>query len=496
MKLDYATAMKAGLIKSPLGNKKQWPVLHFGVGGFHRAHQAWALQKLRDRQPEGYGDLGICGVSILPGDIPFVEKFHSQDCLYFVQTFTTEGTMEECLVSAVRALLHPAFHYQDILDRIADAGTRVISFTITEGGYNVDYNKKEFIWSTPEVQQDIKKEGPARTVFGILSEGLRRRRDLGNGAVALMSCDNVQNNGEVLRFALLEFLKKYDPDLIEWVEGHVRFIKTMVDRITPVTAESQKKAFEAAHGFKDDCLVVCEDFFQWVIEDDPSLLAIPYEAMGATLVKDVAPYEKMKLRLLNGGHSLTGLLGELLGYDRIHTAIGDPLIREVYKRYCQQEVMDTLEEIKGVDYERYRLDLERRFANPLINDSTARIISGSTDKLPKFVFPVIEAQLGSVSGHLKWGVLILASWYCYLQSAFVKDQMASVEDLNKASLLALMQSGGVEPANFWDRLGILESIRKGRALGGLFVYYVSHLVDAELEERRAFIQELLDKESQ
>ncbi|UAY56947.1 mannitol dehydrogenase family protein [Arachidicoccus terrestris] len=494
MILNYESALSADLLSLPQKQSKSvvMPIVHFGVGGFHRAHQAWALQNLKNNFREKYADWGICGLCILPGDLPFVEALRVQDCLYFVQSFAADGSRHDVLVSAIKELLHPIKDYAAILDKIASDDTKVISFTITEGGYNVDYDKHIFIWETPSIQSDLKRADTPQTIFRILAEGLRQRMEAGAQGIALMSCDNVQHNGDILRFALLEFLKKFDRDLIIWVEEHVSFVKTMVDRITPVASTQQKNEFAASYGLEDRCLVVCEDFFQWVIQDDPRLKGLPYEAMGATLVEDVAPYEKMKLRLLNGGHSLTGLLGELLGYDRIHTAIADPLIKAVYIHYCQEEVMDTLDEIQEVHYMEYINELVRRFSNPMINDSTARIISGSTDKLPKFVLPVISDQLAAKSRKIKWGMLIIAAWYYYLATAFKRDEMAMVVDQNKETLLELFRTDGFDAGIFWDNGPGLEAVRSSDAAQSLFVAYVQGISNSDIQLRRLFIHQLLE----
>lgn len=494
MILNYKNALSAELIDKAQNRKPDTspPIVHFGVGGFHRAHQAWALQKLQNANGKAYRDWGISGVCIMPQDVAFVEALRAQDCLYFVQSYAADGLREDTLVSAIWELLHPAGDYALILERIAAKETKVISFTITEGGYNVDYKNHTFIWETAAVQNDLKRTGTPQTVFRILAEGLRKRMETAATGVILLSCDNVQHNGDILKFALLEFLKKYDEELIPWIEANVSFVKTMVDRITPATSKEQKAAFTELRHIEDECLVVCEDFFQWVIQKDKRLEELPYAAMGASLVTDVAPYEKMKLRLLNAGHSLTGLLGDLLGYDRIHTSISDPLISRVYRRYCLEEVYETLDEIEDVDYDSYVEQLVTRFSNPMINDSTARIISGSTDKLPKFVIPVMLDQLAAKNGRVKWSTLILAAWYCYLERAFKKNQMTEVIDLDRDELLRAFKSPGFGPSAFIDRIAAVAEIKDSETVRKLFVDYVGKLSQPRNDQKRVFINQLLE----
>lgn len=492
MELNYKNARLREPVLPALLEKTTppYPIMHFGVGGFHRAHQAWALQQLlNDRWPE-YKHWGITGVSVLPQDAAFVQTFRNQDCLYFVQCFAPEGLRDTQLISAIKEMLHVSEDYEAILARIAAPQTRIISFTITEGGYNVDYTTNTFIWDTPVIQTDLLRKEAPKTVFRVLAEGLQKRRAEGGGAVALISCDNIQHNGDVLRLALTAFLKRFDPSMIDWVEQHVAFVKTMVDRITPATTGEQKDAFTRTNNFTDQCLVVCEEYFQWVIEDHPWLSDFPLRDMGATVVEEVAPYEKMKLRLLNGGHSLTGLLGYALGYDRIHTAIKDASINAVFERYCSGEVIPTLDPITAVHYPDYIQQLISRFGNPMINDSTARIISGSTDKLPKFVLPVISDQLKKQTPQFKFGVLILAAWYYYLETAFRKNQMEEVQDLNRELILALFKEPAWNAGQFINRMPMLRELRQQPAVQALFLEYAQALRAGDI---RLLVNQLLQE---
>jgi len=494
MKLNDRNAVSEKLLTKRINRKSvpPFPVLHFGVGAFHRAHQAWAMQNMNG---QGFEDWGITGVCVLPSDKPFVEMLREQDGLYFVQSFSPDGNRNATLVNTIKEILHVEDDYTTIINRIASPETKVISFTITEGGYNIDYNNHVFIWETPTVQQDLGRKGTPKTVFRILAEGLKKRMETGGGDIVLMSCDNIQHNSDILKFALMEFLKRFDTTIISWIAQHVSFVKTMVDRITPAASQVQKDDFSKASGFEDNCLVVCEDFFQWVMQQDPRLAGLPYEQMGVTLVEDVEPYEKMKLRLLNGGHSLIGLLGYAMGYDRIHTSIRDELISTVYQRYCLEEVIPTLDTIENVRYIDYVQKLVDRFSNPMINDSTLRIISGSTDKLPKFVVPVILDSLERNHAQVKWGVLILAAWYYYLDAEFKKNQMQDVSDLNRLLLLKRFQQPGFNAKVFISQIPVLSDLNGHNVVQKLFVRYVEKLSLTDHSAKRDFIQQLVAEET-
>lgn len=226
MVLNYHNARLKGLL--PIGFSKNakppYPILHFGVGGFHRSHQAWALQQLLNKHPAKFSNWGITGVNVMPQDLAFVKALRAQDGLYFVQRYAPEGTQTTELITTIKEILHVAEDYDTILQRIASPETKIISFTITEGGYNVDLSQNRFIWETSTVQEDLKKQGIPKTVFRILAEGLKLRKEACDEGVVLLSCDNVQHNGDVLRLALLEFLHRYDPSMIDRVQQKAAFI--------------------------------------------------------------------------------------------------------------------------------------------------------------------------------------------------------------------------------------------------------------------------------
>ncbi|QEC42568.1 mannitol dehydrogenase family protein [Pseudobacter ginsenosidimutans] len=390
-------------------------VMHFGVGGFHRSHQAYALQQLLQLDPVKYAEWSICGICIMPSDKAFVERVKQQDLLYSLR-ICASGTKEEVMVvDAITELLFGPEQQNEIIHRIAAASTKLISFTITEGGYNIDEASGAFNLQQAEILNDLQPANAAKTVFGFLARGLQKRMSSDGGPITLLSCDNIQGNGDVLKLALYSFVNAYDASLITYLDQQVSFPNCMVDRITPVTTAADRALLETAYGYKDDCLVVCEPFFQWVIEKEKNVQLPPLELVGVDLVEDVKAYESMKLRILNGGHSLTGLTGKAMGYQFIHDAVQDPTIAVLFDLYNVKEVHPSLEPLPGVDYAAYAAKVKSRFANALINDSTDRIISGSTAKIPKFVLPVIQHQ---VSKGIKpvTGALIVAAWWHYLDT--------------------------------------------------------------------------------
>ncbi|HTN37489.1 MAG TPA: mannitol dehydrogenase family protein [Arachidicoccus sp.] len=468
----HTGAFKAARPEVKEGGDSMKVILHFGVGSFHRAHQAWALQNALNNKLTSQDNWAITGVCIMPQDIGFIEQFRRQDCLYFVQTSSPEGKKNTQLVASIKQILHAKEDHQSIITHIVSSDTKIITLTITEGGYNVDFAGNTFLWDNAAIQKDLKREGQPKTIFRFLADGLRKRKEENGAKIVLLSCDNIQKNGDVLKFALLEFLKKYDPNLIPWVVENVAFIKSMVDRITPAATADQKDIFAELNEVQDNCLVICEDYFQWVVQYHPQLTGIPLEEMGATIVEDVEPYEKMKLRLLNGGHSLVGLLGYCLGYDRIHTAVKDKHIDILYDRYARNEVIATLDPIEGIDYEVYLKNLKSRFSNPVINDPVDRIISGSTDKIPKFILPVMENQLSGDSGQIKIGTLVLCAWFYYLNAEFNKNKMQDVVDLQKEQLLSIFQNEEQAQTRFIDWFSLLCVLAKNGNFRSLYEAYM------------------------
>lgn len=413
-------------------------LVHIGIGAFHRSHQAYVLAKLLALNPEQYWKWRIVGVGLMPHDKPLVDAFSKQDNLYILRTVAADDVEEIRVIPSITEMLHAQDDTAAIIERIATKHTQVISFTITEGGYNFDYEKHRFILEQPAIQQDLLRTNRPKTVFGFLARGLDLRRSYGNGQLTLLSCDNIISNGNILKTGLLSFLEAYDPSLKAWADQHLYFPNSMVDRITPVPNERDKVEFEKQFGVRDNCLVLAEDYFQWVIEKGVQDRGFPpLDLVGVTYVDDVAVYERMKLGILNAGHSLVGLLGDALGYQTIHEAVLDPDIALAFEHYCKQEVIPVLAPIPGLSYEDYFERVRHRFSNAMINDSTARIISGTSDKFPKFVLPIIQAQLSSQHPRVQYAALIVGAWWYYLHREMQKNAMEDVNDSAKERFIPL-----------------------------------------------------------
>jgi mannitol 2-dehydrogenase len=385
-------------------------IMHIGVGGFHRAHQALYMDDLF--QQGGDPRWGYCGVGLLQPDVRMRDVMHSQDCLYTLVERSLEGDKARIIGSIVQFLFAPD-DPQTVIERLASPETRIVSLTITEGGYYIDQSTGELDTSHPDIQYDLAHPHEPHCSFGYLLEALDRRRVRGLPPFTLMSCDNIQSNGEVARKMLSAFAELRDPVLRNWLSDTCIFPNSMVDRITPATTDEHRKLVTDKFGIADGWPVMTEAFKQWVIEDAFEHGRPAWERVGAQMTTDVLPYEKMKLRLLNASHQALCYIGMLLGYQLVHETMGDRDIRKLVEKMMDDEVTPVLSAVPGVDLKEYKRTLIDRFANAAIRDQLSRIGIYGSSGIPKFVLPSIEEQLQR-GGPIKLLSFSVASWFRYL----------------------------------------------------------------------------------
>jgi mannitol 2-dehydrogenase len=387
-------------------------IVHFGVGGFHRAHQAAYLDSLMN---EGAAlDWGICGVGVKPADAAMGRALIPQDGLYTLVVKHPDGSLEPRVIGSIVEYLYAPDSPELVLQKLTREQTRIVSLTITEGGYNFNQVTGQFIADEPDVVRDLQPGAAPSTVFGYVVEALDRRRRLGIAPFTVMSCDNIQSNGHLARKVFTAFAALRDPELAAWITENVHFPDSMVDRITPVTTDEDRELLRDRLGIVDSWPVVCEPFTQWVLEDDFNLGRPPFERVGVQLVDDVAPYELMKLRLLNAGHQAIAYFGHLLGHRYVHEAATDPRLVDYVRVYMDAEATPTLLPVPGVDLDAYKSELLTRFANPGIRDTVARLCAESSDRIPKWVLPVIRQNLAT-GGPISHATAIVASWARYAE---------------------------------------------------------------------------------
>lgn len=385
------------------------PIVHVGVGGFHRSHEAFYTDALMNGN--ALQAWGICGVGLREADRKIHDILKAQDFLYTLLIRHPNGRVEHRVIGSIVDFMLSVDDPMAVIERMASVETKIVSLTITEGGYNFDAATGEFCFDHPDVQHDLASPSSPRLIFGYLTAALKKRHDAGLPPFTIQSCDNIQHNGDMARKMLLAFAEQQDPELATWIAEHVCFPNAMVDRITPSTTPADVEYLRSELGVEDGWPVTCEPFCQWVIEDHYSDDRPPWEKVGVQFVSDVTPYEKMKIRLLNAGHSVLGLLGSIHGHSTIDGTMADPLFAKYLRTFMDVEATPMLDPVEGIDLENYKDSLIERFGNSNIKDSLARICSESSAKLPKFLVSTIRENLPR-GGSIEFATLVIAAW-CY-----------------------------------------------------------------------------------
>jgi len=412
-------------------------IVHIGVGGFHRAHQAVYLD---DLCRAGVADWSITGAGVLPGDAAMATALAAQDHLYSLVTRDSHATEVRVVGSIVDYVL-AADDLASLVRLLALPQTRIVSLTITEGGYPVDEASGAFV--PPPVDA-------LPPTFEALARALHARRAEGRGGFTVLSCDNIMGNGATARTATLGVAGMLEPGLADWVERNVSFPNGMVDRITPQTSDADREFLAAEYGLIDRWPVVAEPFIQWVLEDAFAAGRPPYEDAGVLLTQDVRPYETLKLRILNAGHSTTTYLAALVGHVYIHEIMADPLLARFMQRFHDDEVTPSLPAVPGIDVEDYKRVVAERFANPAVRDQVARVCLDGTSKFPKFLVPTIESQLDR-GGEVRLSALALAGWCQYLLGKDDQGRAIALSaDPRLDEAIAFAQASLAEPAAFLD----------------------------------------------
>jgi mannitol 2-dehydrogenase len=384
-------------------------IVHIGVGGFHRSHEACYTDALMEET--GALDWGICGVGLREADRKMRDILSEQDFLYALMFKYPDGRVKTRVIGSIVDFMLSVEDPIAVIEKMAHEDTKIVSLTITEGGYNFNPATGEFNFDNPDVQHDLANPGNPTLVFGFLTAALKKRRAAGLPPFTVQSCDNVQHNGDMTKKMLLAFAGKQDPELAQWIDANVCFPNAMVDRITPCTTPTDIEFLRTEFGVRGAWPVTCEPFCQWVIEDNFSDGRPTWETVGAQFVPDVTPYEKMKIRLLNAGHSVLGLLGSIHGHETIDGAVSDPLFARYLRAFMDLEATPVLDTVEGIDLDAYKDSLIERFGNPNIKDNLARICLESSAKLPKFLISTINENLAA-GGSIDYATLVIAAW-CY-----------------------------------------------------------------------------------
>ena len=441
-------------------------IVHVGVGGFHRAHQAlYTDQLLHD---SSIIDWGICGVALLPHDKKIYDILKNRDGLYTLMVKEFDGSLSKRVVGSITDLLFAPENPKSVIDKMASPDIKIITLTITEGGYNYSEALEAFDAQNPDILYDIDHPESPKTIFGYLTQALKLRQSQGVDGCTIQSCDNIQSNGDMTKAMLLSYVKLAEPGLVSWINKNVSFPNSMVDRITPATAAEDIEMLKTESGVEDAWPVVCEPFKQWIIEDEFVNGRPLWDIVGARFVKDVEPFEKMKLRLLNAGHTVLGILGALVGYETIDEAVNDVNIREFLKNYLHLEVKPTLKDLENVDLDAYIKSLIQRFGNVSIKDQIDRICSESSAKFPIFVLPTVKSNL-EIAKSTELAAFVVAAWAIYSlgkdeqgNNLVVKDALATT--LHEYAIQAAQE----QPKHFLEIESVFGNLKASEAFSAAY----------------------------
>lgn len=421
-------------------------IVHIGVGGFHRAHQAMYLDALFSESRDS--DFAIVGVGVRPEDAPMRDALREQSTLYTLVEKEADRPPRPQVIGSMIDYLFAPDDPEAVLTALTDPAIRIVSLTITEGGYHMNQTTGEFE-ADAAVLAEVRDGAQPTSTFGFLTEALARRRAAGTKPFTVMSCDNIPQNGRVAQRTLSAFAALKDEDLGEWINREVSFPSSMVDRITPVTSHLDRRWLREEVGVEDAWPVVCEPFSQWVVEDRFPSGRPALERVGVRFVDDVEPYELMKLRLLNAGHQALCYLGYLAGYRYVHEVCRDPSFVRFLRAYMDEEATPTLEPVPGVDLPTYKAQLIERFSNPEISDTLARLCADTSDRIPKFLLPVVHARLAE-GKDVRRSALVVASWARYAQGVDEQGRRIDLIDRRRTDLTNRAARQSADPLAFLE----------------------------------------------
>ncbi len=422
------------------GSAQQGRITHLGIGAFHRAHLAVYLDDLLER---GNGSWSVTGSGVMPHDDRVGQLLRAQDGFYVVAEKEGDKATGR-VIGSITNFVDGAADPDALLQNLADPLTKIVSITITEGGYPVQHGS--FVES-PELASDFRADVP-RSTFGLLAAALDHRRKAGSAPFTVMSCDNLPGNGDVAKLAVLGAASFRSTELATWIERNGAFPNAMVDRITPATTDSDRQWVMQRFGIRDAWPIMCEPFRQWALQDTFVDGRPAFENVGVLITDDVIPYEHMKLRLLNASHSALAYHAALAGYTYVHEAMNDSKIREFIRTLMKVEAAPNLDSPRGIDLAEYQESLVHRFSNSAIADTIARLCLDGTAKFPTFLVPTAEAQIKN-GGPISMVALTLAGWCRYLRG--VADNGTAIthsHDPFLAEAVAVANASTADPRAF------------------------------------------------
>ncbi len=433
-------------------------ILHIGVGNFHRAHQAVYLDDLFNRGRDL--DWALLGAGVRAGDQAMRSALAPQDWLTTVVELEP-GANSARVTGAMTGFVPVGEDAAPIVDALDDAALRVVSLTVTEGGYCIDPATGSFNPEHPDIRYDAAHPDRPKGVFGALVSGLKRRRDRGAAPFTVMSCDNIPHNGRVALDAVAGLAELTDPALAAFIREKVAFPSSMVDRITPATTDRERSMLEERFGIRDNWPVFCEPFRQWVLEDNFPTGRPALEDVGVTFTSEVAAFELMKLRILNGGHAAIAYPAALMGIHFVHDAMADPLVRGFLDKLEAEEIIPHVPPVPGVDLKAYYRTIAQRFANPDVGDTIPRLAQDGSNRQPKFILPSTRDRL-KAGGDVTGLALESALWCRYCAATTDTGDVVRLDDPNAARLVPLALAAKDDPAKFLGLRDIFGDVADAR----------------------------------
>lgn len=425
-------------------------ILHIGLGAFHRAHQAAYTDAALAVTG---GDWRIAAVSLRSTET--VDALSAQDNLYTLIESGAGGPRAR-VIASIGQTIAARRDREAVLGLLADPAIRVVTLTVTEKAYGFDRANHDCDPAHPAVAADLATPRAPSGVLGLLVEGLRLRRAAGQPAPAILCCDNLPENGALLRYGVIGFARRVDAGLSDWIAANVAFPSSMVDRITPAANAATIDKARALTGLDDRATIETEPFVQWVIEDNFPLGRPAWEAAGAIFVSDVTPYETMKLRMLNGAHSLIAYAGVQAGYEFVRDAMRDPALAALSDRQMKAAAQ-TVGQLDDIDLDAYRAELLDRFANPAIAHQTRQIAMDGTEKLPQRIFaPAVETL--AAEGDITPFAFSTAAWMAYCTGQDDAGQSHVLNDPREVELRAAAGGAGRDAVVLCDALMALPNL--------------------------------------
>ena len=389
-------------------------IIHVGVGNFHRAHQACYLDDLMGLADSYANEWAILGAGVMPFDAAKREVLEKQDWLTTLVERQADYVSARLIGSMIGFVPVELPNHEPLKKALLDPAIKIVSVTLTEGGYYLNPANGTFDPQNPKILEDAANPESPTTVFGLIVQALKKRREAKRDLFAIMSCDNIPHNGDVAKSVVVGLAKLMDEDLASWISENVGFPNSMVDRITPMTGEAERQFVKDELGYEDAAPVFCEPFKQWVLEDDFPAGRPALENVGVQFVTDVAPYELMKIRILNGAHAALCYAAALLELKHVHDAMDHPVISAFLDCLQRKEVIPSVPPVPETDLYDYWELIQARFANPVILDTIDRICFDGANRQPKFIIPPAADNLRD-GRPIEGLALVSAMWCRYCQ---------------------------------------------------------------------------------